>query len=397
MGRTKDSYHPAIMAFKKRTKTMTMKKYILYSVACCIALTTATHVVHAQQLYNTGVTSTAANFLRIQPDPRTSAMGNTRIAVSASANAAFNNISQVPFAEARSGVAVTYSPWLKEIANNMFLVSVAGYHKLDEEQALSASLRYFNLGDAPITDYNGTVLQTAKPKEMSFDIGYARKLSKKISLGLAFRYINSNLVQGDYNGTLYKAANAVAADISATFNNLDKEGQGVTAGLVIANLGTKMSYTQSATQKYFLPATLGVGAAYTFVINEKHAITLAADANKLLVPVATQSTDSTGKGAYYEQSITSSWIESFKGNAQIALSGGAEYIYDHLVAFRAGYQYDDKSQGGQSYITGGLGLSYNEWSVDFCYLSPVGNTQNKNPLSNTLRFGISYTFGKTNK
>ncbi|MBN9297060.1 MAG: type IX secretion system outer membrane channel protein PorV [Filimonas sp.] len=374
-----------------------MKKNILYSVVCSVALVAGVSRSFSQQLYNTGVTSTAANFLRIQPDARTSAMGNARIAVSASANAAFNNIAQIPFAEENSGIAVTYSPWLKEIANKMFLATIAGYHKLDDEQALSASLRYFNLGDAPVTDYNGNLLQTVKPKELSFDVGYARKLSKKISLGLAFRYINSRLVQGDYNGTPYKAASAVAADISASFNNLDKEGQGFTAGLVIANLGTKMSYTRSDAQKYFLPATLGIGAAYTFVINEKNTVTLAVDANKLLAPIATQSPDSTGKSAYYEQSITSSWVESFKGNAQVALSGGVEYSYDRLIAFRAGYHYDDKTQGDQSYVTGGVGLTYNEWGVNFCYLTPVGNSQNKNPLSNTLRFGLSYTFGKDKK
>lgn len=374
-----------------------MKKNILYSVVCSVALVAGVSKSFSQQLYNTGVTSTAANFLRIQPDARTSAMGNARIAVSASANAAFNNIAQIPFAEENSGIAVTYSPWLKEIANNMFLATIAGYHKLDDEQALSASLRYFNLGDAPVTDYNGNLLQTVKPKELSFDVGYARKLSKKISLGLAFRYINSRLVQGDYNGTPYKAASAVAADISASFNNLDKEGQGFTAGLVIANLGTKMSYTRNDAQKYFLPATLGIGAAYTFVINEKNTVTLAVDANKLLAPIATQSPDSTGKSAYYEQSITSSWVESFKGNAQVALSGGVEYSYDRLIAFRAGYHYDDKTQGDQSYVTGGVGFTYNEWGVNFCYLTPVGNSQNKNPLSNTLRFGLSYTFGKDKK
>lgn len=187
----------------------------------------------------------------------------------------------------------------------MYLLSAAGYHQLDGNQALTASLRYFNLGDVSISDYSGNKLSTAHPREYSFDLGYSRKLSERLGLGLTARYIRSDLGQGDVGGTQYKAGTAVAADASVYYNGLDKAGQGWAAGAVLSNLGSRISYTNDATAKDFLPANLGVGVGYTGVANEDNKWTLGVEVNKGLVPAAPS--DSAGLADYHAMGIVKSW------------------------------------------------------------------------------------------
>ncbi len=147
-------------------------------------------------------------------------------------------------------------------------------------------MRYFNLGDIQFTDQNGNSLGQGRPREFGLDFGYTRKLSEKLSLGVALRYINSSLAKGDVGGTgtIYKAGNAVAGDLSLYNNGLNAEGQGFTWGIVLSNLGSKIGYTNDAQNKDFIPANAGIGAAYTGVLDQDSKITIAADVNHLLVP-----------------------------------------------------------------------------------------------------------------
>ncbi len=366
---------------------------MLRGCALALALATAAGSVFAQTA-PLNVTTTATPFLRINPDARSGGMGDVGLATTPDASSSLINLAKTPFATTNSAIGLSYTPWLKDIANDVFLASLSGYHKLNDQQAIGGSLRYFNVGDIQVEDYNGNKLQTAKPREFALDFGYSRKLSSSFSLGLAFRYINSNLASGEVNGTNYKTASAVAADISMYYHGLDAKGAGWTAGLAATNLGSRLSYTNNAADKDYLPANLGLGIGYTIVADEVNALTFSADVNKLLVPSVP--VDSAGLADYHNRSVVSSWSKSFSnGNYQVGV--GAEYRYDKLLALRAGYHYGDKNEGNQSYFTAGFGLMWSAFTLNFSYLAPSGNGTTRNPLSNTLRFGIIFSLDKTAK
>ena len=178
-----------------------MFRYISFLSILIIATTQA----NAQENGNNiSITTTAVPFLRMSPDARSGGMGDAGIALSPDANSGFYNLAKTPFAKSRSAIGATYTPWLKEVADDMYLATLAGFHKLDDEQALSASLRYFSAGNVALIDFNGNKLQTANPREFAFDLGYSRKLSEKFGLAAALRYIHSNLATGSMNGTSTK-------------------------------------------------------------------------------------------------------------------------------------------------------------------------------------------------
>ena len=329
------------------------------------------------------------------------------------ANSAFWNLAKTPFNTNKGGIAVTYTPWLKDLGlNDVYLAALTGYYKVSDDEAISASLRYFNLGNIQFTDAFGNELNQYRPREFSLDAGYSRKLSEKLSLGVALRYINSNLASGTFgNGQVYKPANAVAGDISLFHTKTSADGSGFNYGVAITNLGSKISYTNDATQKDYIPANLGLGVAYTKAFDENSKVTFAFDINKLLVPTPPQfSTDNPGADAtaedslrlfnYRNQGVVSSWFKSF-GDApggfseelkEIQASLGAEFWYQNQFAFRAGYFYENALKGNRQYFTLGAGLKYNTFGLNFSYLLPSGNGVNRNPLSNTLRFTLVFDF-----
>jgi hypothetical protein len=354
------------------------------------------------------VVTTAVPFLRISPDARAGGMGDLGAATSPDANSAFYNLAKTPFAKKPIGVGLTYTPWLKDLGlNDVYLLSAAGYYKLDDQQAISASLRYFSLGNIQFTDYSGTTLGEGRPRELGADFGYSRKLSNKLSIGIALRYINSNLAGGyATTGTTYKAGSAVAGDISLYYTTAKENGEGFTYGLTLTNLGTKIGYTNDATQKDYIPANLTLGAAYTKVFDEDSKIMFGLDLHKLLVPQAPVSvdnggtTDSTNLVNYRGKGVASSWFSSFSGPSQLKLinaSIGAEYSYQDQFMARVGYYYEDNSQGGRKYFTVGVGLRYSVMELNFSYLVPSGNGVTRNPLSNTIRFGLSFDLDNDKK
>ncbi len=361
------------------------KRYKIYSLVALLFLS-GVQKVGAQAVASKLIT-TAAPSLRITPDARAGGMGETGIATPADAASMYWNLSKLPFAGPRSAVGVYYTPWLRDVTQGMYLLDLSGYHRTDSLQAIAGSVRYFNLGDFALQDKNGNLLQTARPYELSVDVGYARKLSDRFSLGLAFRYINSTLTNGSVDGTVYKAGEAFAADLSMYYNGVSKDGNGFSAGLALSNLGSRISYTNNATAKDYLPANLGIGGAYTTVVNEDHTIVLAADINKLLVPAIPG--DSAGLARYYSESLTDSWTKSFE-HISCQYSAGVEYSYRGLFSARAGYYSSGKEMGDRKGFTAGLGLRYAVWGIDLSYQVPSGSGAGRNPLSNTLRFGVQF-------
>ncbi len=356
------------------------------------------------------VVTSAVPFLRISPDARSGGMGDMGIATSPDANSSFWNIAKTPFATQKAGVSLTYTPWLKDLGvNDVFLASLAGYYKLDDQSAVSASLRYFNLGTIQFTDFSGTDISTGKPTELGIDAGYSRKITDKLGVGVALRYINSNLTRGyaSSTGVTYKAGSAVAGDLSFFYDNTNDQGTGFRAGLAFSNLGSKISYTNDANQRDYIPANMGIGVSNTFTIDANSKLMLGIEANKLLVPtppLATGdvTTDSTRLFNYRSKGLISSWFSSFgdAGSAgselkEVQVSLGAEFNYADQFFARAGYFFEDKTKGNRKFFTAGVGIVYNVFGLNFSYLIPSGNGVNRNPLSNTLRFSLVFNFANT--
>ncbi|MEO6719571.1 MAG: type IX secretion system outer membrane channel protein PorV [Ferruginibacter sp.] len=379
-----------------------MKKATIKLSALLISLASITSVVNGQADPINVVTS-AVPFLRISPDARSGGMGDVGIATPADANSAFWNLAKTPFNVTQGGIALTYTPWLKDLGlNDVYLASLSGFYKLNENEALSSSLRYFSLGNIQFTDFSGIELGTFRPREFAFDIGYSRKLSTQLSLGVALRYINSNLASGTINGVSYKAGSAVAGDLSVFHSGIKEDGSGLNYGVTLSNLGSKISYTSDANQKDFIPTNLGLGVAYTKVFDETSKMTFGLDIHKLMVPTPPAIGDSAGLVAYRNKGVVGSWFSSF-GDApggfseelkEFQASLGAEFWYMNQFALRAGYFYENPTKGNRKYFTLGAGLKYNTFGLNFSYLLPSGNGVNRNPLSNTLRFSLVFDFGE---
>lgn len=382
-----------------------MKKVSIKLSVLALVLGGFSDIVKAQTTTNTiNVVTSAVPFLRISPDARSGGMGDVGVATAPDANSSFWNLAKNPFNVNPGGVAFTYTPWLKDLGlNDVYLISGAGYYKLNDQEAISGSLRYFSLGNIQFTDNFGNELTSYRPREFSIDAGYSRKLSDKLSVGVALRYINSNLANGTINNVAYKAGTAVAADLTLFHSDLKADGSGLNYGIALTNLGTKISYTSDATQKDYIPANLGLGVAYTAAIDESNKITFALDLHKLLVPTPPALGDSLGLVKYRSQGVVSSWFKSF-GDApggfseelkEVQASLGAEYWYSNQFALRAGYFYENPIKGNRKYFTMGAGLKYNNFGLNFSYLLPSGNGVNRNPLSNTLRFSLFFDFDGT--
>jgi hypothetical protein len=375
-----------------------------FKLAGLLMFLTGFNNLQAQNTDPINVVTTAVPFLRISPDARAGGMGELGVATSADANSSFYNLAKTPFAKTPYGVGLTYTPWLKDLGlNDVYLMALAGYYKLDDLSALSSSVRYFSLGNITFTDYNAIDNGTFRPREFGVDVGYSRKLSDRMSLGIALRYISSNLTGGGYsNGlTTYKPGSAVAGDVSFFYTGADESGQGWNFGVAVTNLGTKIGYTNDATQKDYIPANLSFGANYTKVFDENNKMSFGLETSKLMVPTPPTFTndpvtDSTNIAAYRNKSVVNSWFSSFSdapGGAseefkefQFAL--GTEYSYNEQFFVRLGYFYEHETKGARKYVTAGLGLKYNVFGLNFSYLVPSGQGVNRNPLSNTLRFGL---------
>ena len=347
--------------------------------------------------------TTAVPFLRISPDARAGAMGDVGIAVDPDANSQYWNVAKMPFCDKNYGISMTYTPWLKDLVPDIYLAYLSGYAKFgkDNVNAVSASMRYFSLGNVNYTDALGNPIGTGMPREYSFDFGYSRKLSEFLSTGLSMRYIHSAIAAGvQYtNGGgsgEYSPGNAVAADLGLYYTK-KLEGDGIhintiSFGVVASNIGSKISY--NSTRKDFIPMNLGIGGAYTAQFDEYNKVTFAIDVNKLLVPVLQTNNPDT------QVSVVNGIFSSFStGNQveEIDASLGIEYWYQNTIAFRAGYYYSNPNNGDLQYITCGVGVKYNVFEINASYLVPQGSGITRNPLSNTLRFSLMFAFDKLEK
>ena len=344
----------------------------------------------------TGVTS-----LAITPDARGASMGDLGAATEPDVNSQFWNPSKYAFAYSQAGVSLSYTPWLRKIVKDIYLANLSGYYKIGsgDNQAVSASLRYFSLGEVMATDGEGATLSTINPFEMSVDAGYSRKLSEKFSMGVVLRYIYSDLGYSDMNtGSQTSSASAFSADLSGYYTTYPVIGRNEcqwSLGFNLSNIGSKVSYNKGNDPAY-LPANIKVGTAFTFPLADYNNLTLAFDANKMLVPAKPRLADYDDALAYddalqewKDKSSIAGIFDSFKDNfaKRITYSVGAEYAYNQQFFLRGGYYYESKFAGNRQYFGLGAGFSLNVIKIDASYM--IATAQNS-PLDQTLRFTLSF-------
>ncbi len=355
----------------------------------------------------TGVTS-----LSIAPDARGASMGDIGAATEPDANSQFWNPSKYAFAYSSGGVSLSYTPWLRKLVNDIFLANVSGYMKLgsQDNQAISANLRYFSLGEVNTSGVSGEEGQSLNPYEMSIDVGYSRKLSEKFSMGVVFRYIYSDLgFSESYAGDQSTGASAFAADISGFYTTYPVIGRNECQwswGWNISNIGSKVSYNNGE-DPAFLPTNLRLGTTFTFPLADYHTLALSLDLNKLLVPVRPRESDFDsetveGQTAYLEAlekwenmspitGIFKSFTDApggFKEELrEIYYSLGAEYSYNQQFFLRAGYYHENKMKGNRQYFGLGAGFALNVLRLDASYMIATAQTS---PLDQTLRFTLTF-------
>ena len=348
------------------------------------------------------VITTAAPFLLISPDSRGAAMGDLGVATSADANSIHWNASKLAFIEGDAGISLSAAPWLRQLVPDVWFYYVSGYKKIDKQSTVAMSLRYFTLGDIQFTDNNGNSNGNYEPKEFALDGAYARKLSDNLSLGIALRFIFSDLARGQVgtSGAEIKAGIAGAGDVSATYKNDMKIGErdfDYSIGGNISNIGNKITYTTEANRD-FIPVNLRLGTFWNTQIDEYNEIGFGVDFNKLLVPTPQYTYDTLGNidGRVIDDGPLIQGMLSSFGDApggfreelkEFTYSIGLEYWYAKQFALRAGYFHEAETKGARQYATFGAGLKYKVFQIDAAYLQPFTR---RHPLQNTIRFSLLF-------
>lgn len=375
-----------------------MKAYIKHIMMLMLAAIALPAMAQKDKFFNPVTTSVTSQ--SIAPDARSAGMGDVGAATDPDVVSQYWNPAKYPFNISRAGVAINYTPWLRQLINDIDLAYVAGYYRIGDYSAVSASLRYFSLGEVQMSnDENLTI----NPYEMSFDVAYSLMLSEHFSLGAAVRWIYSDLTYDFTSDTA--PGSAFAADLSCYYQNYlnigERECQ-LGLGLNISNIGSKISFG-SDNNSEFIPTNMRLGASLMVPIDEYNRFTIAADANKLLVPTYPKQNEGESTEAYqervqkdyYDVSSISGIFKSF-GDApggfkeelqEVQWSVGAEYIYHDKFALRAGYHHESENKGNRKYFTVGAGFKMSVFSLDAGY---VIATAKSNPLDQTLRFSLSF-------
>lgn len=372
-----------------------MRLYIL-ALLTLLALPAAAQKEDFFNPVNTSVTSQT-----IAPDARSAGMGDVGVATDPDVVSQYWNPAKYPFTISRAGVALNYTPWLRELVNDMDLAYLAGYYRIGDYSAVSASLRYFSLGEVFLGTSDDAM--TINPYEMSLDVAYSLMLSETFSIGAAVRWIYSDLTY-DYTSDTAPGS-AFAADLACYYQNYINLGQRecqLGLGLNISNIGSKISFGGDNNSE-FIPTNMRLGASLMIPIDEYNRFTIAADANKLLVPTYPKQEDGEStedyqervQKNYYDVSSISGIFKSF-GDApgglkeelqEVQWSVGGEYVYHDKFALRTGYHHESANKGNRKYFTVGAGFKMSVFSLDAGY---VIATAKSNPLDQTLRFSLSF-------
>ena len=374
-----------------------MKKIILVTLISFISF----FKINAQETPNP--ITTATPFLLIAPDARAGGMGDIGVATSPDSYSQHWNPSKFAFMPTQFTVGIVYTPWLRQLTNDVFLGGFSFANRLDDRSAFATSLKYFNLGQIDLTDINGVPQGTEKLNEFSVDASYALKLSEYYSMGVTMRYIRSDLGIKSANSTI-KPVNTFAVDISGYFQS-DENNYGDfngiwRGGFNISNIGPKVSYSSGGNSSY-IPTNLKIGGGFDFILDQYNKVSVNAEFNKLLVPTPSISVNNDGQPPYVQPDVSffSGIFKSF-GDApggfseelkEVTWALGAEYMYEDSFALRAGYFNESNLKGARKYLTLGTGFKFKATRLDISYLFNTSSINN--PLENTLRFSLSFDFG----
>lgn len=347
---------------------------------------------------------TAVPSLSIAPDARGGGMGDVGAATLPDLYSQHWNPAKLTFLNTKAGLGVSYTPWLSKLVKDIALVYATGFYKFgnDENQTISASIRYFSIGDINETDLNGTFVASVSPYEMAFDVAYSRKLTQTFSGSVALRYIRTDYSSTSDDGAT--AGNAWAADIAGYNESYVMIGQAESLlglGFNISNIGTKISMDGGNTE-YFIPTNMRLGASLTYPLDDYNTLAISADLNKLLVPsrpvqreeetndefrARIDEVNKTGPVSGIFKSFSDSPY-GFKGELEeITWSLGAEYAYNNQFMLRAGYYNESQKQGNRKYFSFGAGFKLSVFNLDASYLI---STAESNPLDQTLRFSLGF-------
>ena len=373
-------------------------RYILLAVFVLLSAY-ASAQDYKKEMFNPVKTSVTSQ--TIAPDARAAGMGDVGAATDPDVVSQYWNPAKYPFCISRAGVALNYTPWLRQLVNDIDLAYVAGYYRIGDNSAISGSLRYFSLGEV-MTDQSDNAM-TVNPYEMSLDVAYSLMLSETFSIAAGLRWIYSDL-RYDYTEDA-SPASAFAADFAMYYNNYFNMGSRecqLGLGMNISNVGSKISYFGDD-RSQFLPANLRIGASLIIPVDEYNRFSISADANKFLVPTVPQQQEGESASEYNDRVIREySDMSSIKGIfksfgdapggfkeelQEIQWSVGAEYVYHDQFSLRAGYHHESENKGNRKYFTVGGGFRMNVFSLDVGY---VISTAQSNPLDQTLRFSLAF-------
>ncbi len=383
---------------------MTNSKRIALAFTLAIAATTA-WADDKKEIFNPVRTSVTSQ--GIAPDARAAGLGDVGAATEADVYSQFWNPAKYPFAISRAGVGLSYTPWLRQLVNDIGLAHMSGYYRIGDYAAISASIRYFSLGEVSTAESSSgpgaSPSLTIRPYEMSADVAYSLMLSEKFSIAAAVRWIYSDLTYSYTDNTT--PGSAFAADLALYYQNYLNIGQRecqLGIGMNVSNIGSKITMGEDANSE-FIPTNLRLGASLMIPVDEYNRFTLAADANKLLVPTyphqnegeSTEDYQRRVQKDYYDVSSIGGIFKSF-GDApggfkeeldEISLSVGAEYVYHDQFSVRAGYHHESANKGNRKYFTVGAGFKMSAFTLDAGY---VIATAKSNPLDQTMRFSLTF-------
>ena len=360
------------------------------------------------------VITTAVPFLLVAADARAAGMGDNGVASSSDGFSQQWNPSKYAFSTDKQGFAVSYTPYLTDLVNDISLAQLNYYNKISERSAFGASFRYFGLGDIELrSDFDSPVV-VVSPNEFAFDLSYSQKLSENFSMAVAGRFINSNLkVATDNNDA--SSASSFAVDVAGFFQSEEIAYNAFNgrwrAGFNFQNMGPKMSYDNDDINRNFLPANMKLGGGFDFILDESNKIAVNLELSKLLVPTP-QNSDLNGDGNTTPEEVQQNndnyqnigWFggmfQSFTDAPggfseelkEVTYSLGSEYVYQDAFSFRAGYFHENPDKGAREFFSLGAGFKYTSVKIDVSYLFSTSKVQN--PLENTLRFSLSFNFGE---
>ncbi|UAM96573.1 type IX secretion system outer membrane channel protein PorV [Polaribacter litorisediminis] len=344
--------------------------------------------------------TTATPFLLIVPDARAGGMGDMGVATSADAFSLFHNPAKIAFSDRQIKAGLTYSPWLRNLTDDIFVGSGSYINRFSENAAWGADFKYFSLGQIDLTDNSGTSLGTINPNEFVATGSYALKLSETFSMGVSLKYIRSNLAFNNTAANTLQPINSFAVDVSGYYQSYEENYGNFNGryriGFNISNVGPKVSYTPG--EEDFIPTNLKFGGGFDFILDDYNIISTNVEFTKLLVPTPDIQEDGTDANADqgWIQGIFSSFGDAPGGFSEelseVTYALGAEYLYNNAFALRGGYFHESVDKGNRQYFTLGAGFKTNALNVDLSYL--MNSSDVNNPLENSLRFSLSFDLGE---